>query len=55
MQQEVESRTREIQDEVDTVREMESDIVTKSTRFAELPGIISTEVERAISKTWDNG
>lgn len=40
---------------MDTLREMAPELATNDTRSAELPGLIATEVERAISKTWDDG
>lgn len=50
-QQDIESRIRELQDELDTVRESASDLVTNATCSVELPGLISTKKERAILKT----
>lgn len=41
--------------ELNTIRETKSDPVTNTTRNADLPAKIYTEVESEIAKVWDKG
>lgn len=51
----IENRFRTVEEEIDTVHNTTSDLVTHTTRDEDLGAKISTEVEQAIGSTWENG